>query len=134
MTQPRHLIGWLGLGAVAAFALGAGSAGCASTPSRTTARDQATTAACARYSSCMQIGTGLAYPTMEACEIHWQAYWEDAWPAATCDGKIDAAALDTCLSAIRGTTCTSLLDLLATLGKCSAMNVCTAPANDGGGG
>jgi Family of unknown function (DUF6184) len=132
MTQPRHLIGWLGLGAVAAFAIGASAGGCDSSTSRASARDQATTATCARYSTCMQIGTGLAYPTMEACEIDWQANWEKAWPAADCDGKIDATALDVCLSAIRSTDCANALDFLSTLGKCTKVDICKATSPDGG--
>jgi hypothetical protein len=106
---------------------------CSSGISRESARDQATTATCTRYNACSMFPSA-AYPSMEACEIDWRANWEKAWPASTCEGKIDQAAFELCLNAISSTGC-NLVDLLSTLGKCSAANVCdaTSPADGGGG-
>ena len=108
-------------------------ASCSSSTSRESARSQATTQTCDRFSMCGLIGDGAGktYPTTEACEIAWQANWDGAWPAADCDGKIDQAAFETCLARIRGTTCT-FGDFLLTLGKCGKANVCHASSADGG--
>jgi hypothetical protein len=116
------------------FAL-AGLAGCGSSaPSREAARDQATTVTCDRFASCNLIGSmqGQTYPTIEACQLAWRAEWDKRWLAASCEGKIDSAAYDMCLNAIRGTAC-NIFDFFNTLGKCDAMNVCHA-AGDGGAG
>jgi hypothetical protein len=109
------------------------AASCSSGTSREQARDQATTATCQRYVMCDQIGAGKAYPSEPDCEIQWTAYWDKAWPAADCDGKIDQSAYGVCLNAIGGTSCTNILDLIGTLAKCGKMNVCdTATSPDGG--
>jgi hypothetical protein len=105
-----------------------------SAPTRQEARDQATTTTCDRFRSCNLIGTaqGQSYPTDEACQLAWRSNWENAWPAADCDGKIDNAEYNVCLNAIRGTACNPL-DFLSTLAKCGKQNVCRTPADGGGG-
>lgn len=100
-------------------------------PSRESARAQATSAICQRIDMCGQIGDGKSFPTLDACQLKWQANWDGAWPASACDGKVDAAQFDVCISAIKGTAC-SLADLAVTIGKCSATNVCDAASPDGG--
>jgi len=112
---------------VAALAMLAGCGGGA--PSRESARDQATTATCARFNQCAAFPSA-AYPSEEACELDWRNRWEMLWPAATCDGKIDQAGFQLCMNAISSTACNGL-DLAVTLGKCGAMNVCKAAADGG---
>jgi hypothetical protein len=81
----------------------------------------------------MAIGPGKTYSDIGSCEIDWQANWEKQWPAADCDGKINQAELETCLAAVRSTSCTNILDFFATLGKCNKSTVCSAGgAPDGG--
>jgi hypothetical protein len=77
------------------------------------------------------IGAGKTYPTVDDCQIQWQGTWDGKWPAADCEGKINQDGFDTCMAAIRGTSCT-LGDLLNTLGKCDKMFVCAAGGADGG--
>jgi hypothetical protein len=125
MSLSRKLAGFL---AVTILAV---AAGCSSGTSRESARDQATTLTCQQYVRCMAIGAGKAFPTQSDCELHWQATWDSQWPAATCEGKINQEAFETCLAAIRGTSCT-LGDLLITLGKCGSANVCASASPDGG--
>ena len=55
----------------------------------------------------------------------WTANWEQRWPVATC-GSINQTGLGVCLSAINATDCTSIIDFLATLGKCEDVDVCVA--------
>ena len=124
-SKIRQTIGAAGLAALLALA------GCSSGTSRESARDQATTLTCQQFATCMDIGTGKTYPTQEDCEIQWKANWEQAWPAADCEGKIDQGAFETCLARIRGTTC-NVVDFFATLGVCGKANVCHATNADGG--
>jgi hypothetical protein len=106
-------------------------AGCGGgAPSRESARDQATTATCARFNACAMFPSA-SYPSEEACELDWRNRWEMAWPASTCEGKIDPAAFQFCISAI-GTTACNAADLLITLGKCGAAKVCDGASPDGG--
>ena len=120
---------------LAALAVGVSTCG-GVTDSRETARDKATKATCDRYQACGLIGTdaGDAYVTYDSCSTVWKSNWEQAWPPATC-ASINQSMLNACLSAIGGTTCTSFVDFLATLGKCQAMDICVAPSTtpDGGG-
>jgi hypothetical protein len=120
----RQIIGAAGLAALLA------AAGCSSSTSRESARDQATAATCDRFNMCAAFPS-TSYPSREACEIDWRANWEKAWPAAECEGKIDQGAFETCMAAIRGTAC-NIIDFFSTLGKCSAANVCHATNADGG--
>jgi hypothetical protein len=126
---------WLWLGGLVLFAAAIDAAGCGGgAPSRESARDQATTDTCERFSQCGDIGAGETYPSESNCELQWQDNWDNAWPAAVCEGRIDQAQLTTCLAAIRGTDCASFGDFVTTLAKCDKMHVCDAPADAGGGG
>jgi hypothetical protein len=131
MSHASRIARWLGLGAVSAV-LAAGASCGGGGVSRESARDQATTATCMRFDACGD-NMGKTYPSTMDCELQWQANWDKAWPAASCEGKIDPAALSTCLSAIQGTSCDSVLDFLATLGKCGSGTICHATADAGGG-
>jgi Family of unknown function (DUF6184) len=131
MSNPQNLSRSVLTTAIALVALGCGG----TSTSRESARDQATSLTCATYDRC-QNGFGAppdhAYTSRDSCEVDWRAKWETGWPPAECDGKIDGTQLDTCLSAIRGTDCTSLLDIATTIYvKCSKMKVCGAPADGG---
>jgi hypothetical protein len=133
MSSTSCKLTWLGLTALVAagVSLAVVAPGCGGAPSRESARDQATTHTCARYETCMAIGPGKAFPDDQDCALHWQAQWDSEWPAATCEGKIDQAAFTVCLEAIDSASC-NLGDLLLTLLKCDAMNVCHASADAGG--
>ena len=48
-------------------------------------------------------------------------------------GQINQTSLGVCLSAINATDCTSIIDFLATLGKCEDVDVCVAPSHPDGG-
>jgi hypothetical protein len=128
MSKPRTILAGFRLPLAAAFAL---VAGCSGGTSRESARDQATTLTCQQYVRCMAIGAGKAFPTQEDCQIQWAGTWDNQWPAADCEGKINEGAFQTCLAAIRGTSC-NLGDLLITLGKCGKANVCASASPDGG--
>jgi hypothetical protein len=118
--------------------VGAGGAlacgGVAGNATRVEARDSATQATCDKYNMCGAIGVGKTYETIDSCKTIWQGNWENQWPIATCEGKINQPALNLCLSAIAGTVCTSIADILTTLYvKCSAAMVCPGgtPADGG---
>jgi hypothetical protein len=98
------------------------------TSSQADAANRATTAACDWYQMCGQIGAGLQYQDRNDCEVKVRAYWQQAWPPATCDQKISQSALGVCLDAIHATICGNGLDVLATLGlKCPSSSVCAGP-------
>jgi len=124
----------LGWHRIAIFILGCTGAllarGCGSvTDSRVEARNEATQHTCDQYQACGAIGPGLSYPDQASCTTAWQANWDTAWPAADCQGKIDQAQLHFCLSAIDGTSCTSLLDIADTIYvKCGKATVCDVGA------
>jgi hypothetical protein len=117
--------------AIPITALALALAGCGGTStSRESARDQATTATCLRVEMCQGFGSmaGQTYPSNDACEIDWRSMWDKAWPASTCQGRIDATGLDTCLTRIRSTQCDSLADFLNTrFVVCGPKNVCPTP-------
>jgi hypothetical protein len=122
---------------LAAATLALVTTACDSGTTRQSARAQATSLTCQRYEMCMMIGAGKTYASQEECEIKWQANWEGHWPSAECDGKINQAELETCLAAIRSTSCDNAIDFLTTVfGKCPKEKVCSAgtgPADGGGG-
>jgi|tagenome__1003787_1003787.scaffolds.fasta_scaffold18173014_1 hypothetical protein len=130
-TSKLNLIATLGLAAgLATVASTCGGV----TDSRESARDKATKATCDRYQSCGLIGSdmGDAYATYDSCSTVWKANWEQRWPVATC-ASINQANLGVCLNAIAATECTSVLDFLATLGKCEDVDVCNMPSHPDGG-
>ena len=114
-----------------ALTLGALSCGGVGT-SRETARDQAVTTTCDRVMTCGGIGAGKSYTSYDNCKIMQTSFWEGAWPAAECDGKIDPTNLNVCINAIAATDCMGL-DFLLTLGKCNKMKICGAAATADGG-
>jgi hypothetical protein len=117
---------------LAVLALGALSCGGVGT-SRETARDQATRVSCDWYLSAPCQGIN-PYTSRDMCEIDVRAKWENAWPPADCDGKIDTTQLNICLSAISATDCSSPLDILNTLAnKCPKTKVCGATSSADGG-
>ena len=83
---------------------------------------------------CGVIGPGLEYEDYPSCisEVNGNIDGQ-IWPASQCQ-DIKQDMLDVCISAINGTECGNLIDLLITLGTCSAANVCKGPAADAGGG
>jgi Family of unknown function (DUF6184) len=116
--------------ATIAAVTGRGCGGVADT--RVEARDSATQHTCTRYQACGDLGAGMSYPDFSACTTYWQASWDSQWPVADCQGRIDQGQLAVCLSAIDGTSCTSVLDFLNTMYvKCGKANVCdfVAPAD-----
>jgi hypothetical protein len=118
----------MGLGAALAL-VGARGCGGVSNPTdpRIAARDQAAKATCDKYMACGAIGMNLTYNDYDSCLTIWQGNWEMNWPAATCEGKISQPDLTTCVDAIGGTDCTSLLDIINTLYvKCAPARVCSA--------
>jgi hypothetical protein len=127
MSRSQRIVGGLGLSILFAAAL---AAGCSSSTSRESARDQATSATCDRFNQCAPFPS-TSYPSAESCELDWRSKWDMAWPAADCDGKIDQSAFELCLAAIHSTAC-NVFDFLSTLGKCSKQNVCHVTTADGG--
>ena len=110
-----------------------GARGCGGVKaSRAEARDATATATCDRYQQCKYIGPGLNYETRESCDIFWTSFWESAWPAADCEGRIDEDAYHVCLNRIASTDCTSFGDFLGTLGVCAKQNVCIGVDPDAG--
>jgi hypothetical protein len=100
---------------------------------RIAARDQAAHKTCDKYNSCGAIGMNLTYANYDSCVTVWQGNWENQWPVATCEGKISQPDLSTCIDAIGGTDCTSLVDIINTLYvKCAAARVCSLGASDAG--
>jgi hypothetical protein len=109
------------------FALAVAGCGGVTNP-QIVARDQATTASCDWYQSCNQIGPGLTYETRQSCETQVRAHWDQTWPPASCDSKINQSQLSICLSAIHATQCGNILDIWSTLGvKCTEANICSGP-------
>ena len=98
--------------------------------SRTDARDRATQAWCARFQECEGFGDGRTYTSRDDCEVRQRDFWHSAWPADRCEDSINSEAFDTCLRAISITDCRNGFDVLNTLGKCSAGEVCARPASN----
>ena len=129
MSHEKKIALCLGLVMTAALA----AAGCGSTSSQADARDRATSTTCAWFQMCGKIGHGLTYETADTCQVQVRAKWDDAWPVASCDGKINQSQLDLCLQAISSTICDNGLDELNTLAnKCPAAKICAGAAPDGG--
>jgi hypothetical protein len=113
---------------ILALAVTMTAAACGSNTSQASARDKVTTASCDWQAMCGNIGSGKTYTSRDNCMTQLRAQWDTAWPAAECDGKIDLAQLDICLSAIHATECGNGLDVLNTLAnKCPKAKVCAGP-------
>jgi hypothetical protein len=103
-------------------------ASCGSDHSQASARDAVTEASCDWYMRCGQIGPGLTHATRDSCEVQVRASWDQAWPVAACDGKINLAQLDICLDSIAVTECGNGLDVLNTLlNRCPQARICSGP-------
>jgi hypothetical protein len=88
------------------------------------AREQAAVRSCDFYERCGNIGSGKTYATRDECMTKQRANWVDTWPTDRCDGKLNGANLEVCLSAISATQCDNFIDLLATASKCGRDKVC----------
>ena len=112
------------------LALLIGAAGCGGvTDSRVAARNRASKATCDKAQMCGTIGAGLEYEDYPSCISEMNGNIDgQIWPASQCQ-DIRQDMLDVCISAIDGTQCGNLIDLLITLGTCSAANVCKLPAS-----
>jgi len=127
----KKLIPMLGLAAIVAGVWTCGGGVKPAMDTRESARDKATKAACDRYQVCGLIGADAAsYTSYDSCSIDWRATWEQRWPAATCTA-INQDGLAVCLNAIGATECTSVVDVLLTLAKCEAVDVCKTPDSGG---
>jgi hypothetical protein len=93
-------------------------------PSRTSARDRATAAACSHYQRCGNIGPGDRYTSRDGCDVELRATFERLWPAASCEERISETQLALCLSSIDTAECNDGLDFLRVLDKCQAAKVC----------
>ena len=78
---------------------------------------------CNYYVGCQQVGSGKHYASTDDCLTSERANALSLWPTDTCDGKINAKALDTCLTAIDSTQCNTI-DQVLTLAKCTSNSVC----------
>lgn len=134
MLNTRRICRWLAFVTLATAAVGAAVSGCGSGSSQADARDRATSQSCAWYQMCGQIGTGKTYDTLDSCTIQVRAKWDNAWPAASCDGKINESQLEVCLAAIYSTGCTSVLDIVDTVAvKCAEAKICSGAGSPDGG-
>lgn len=80
---------------------------------------------CDSYARCNEIGAGKKYATRAECDADNQSFWNNRWPAADCDGKINGTSLETCTNAIKGTACDSFIDQINTAyNKCAKSDVC----------
>jgi hypothetical protein len=132
-TGWRSVLALLAIGA-AGFAFGAGY-GCGSvTNDRDAAINAASSDACNRYQACDAIGPSKSYASISDCQTDWKARFTNQWTQADCQGRIDQTMLGVCRSAIMGTSCTNVVDILETfLVKCSAAAVCDLPSDAGRG-
>lgn len=93
------------------------------------ARDLAVEASCDRVQACGEIGVGKNYESRDACDVQLSSTWQNLWPPAECDGRIDNAMLDVCLKSISLAECSNALDLLNIFAnKCAKAKVCSRPA------
>jgi hypothetical protein len=104
----------------------AGTLGCGTSKRQSDAVNSAANSSCDAYSRCNNIGPGQKYATRSDCEIDNKAFWNNQWPSATCDNKINQDKLQFCLNAIAGTSCDNFLDSLnTTYLKCPESDVCS---------
>ena len=95
------------------------------------AREAAAQHSCNWQNKCGDVGAGKTYASLDECLTKQRASWLDAWPTASCDGKINVDKFNACLTAIDNTSCSNGFDQLATfLGKCPRSEVCSV---SGGG-
>jgi Family of unknown function (DUF6184) len=95
------------------------------TNSQPSAAKAAVDATCDRYEACDQIGAGKTYESREACDNQLRDFWNEQWPAARCEGKINGDALDVCTDRIASTDCNSFVDKVRTAyDTCNSDDVC----------
>jgi hypothetical protein len=95
------------------------------TDSQPAAVDAAGENLCDNLDACGNIGEGKTYASRSDCETSRKAFWNDKWPAETCDGHIHGDNLQRCLDAIEEMDCNSLVDELRVLnGACAQEQVC----------
>lgn len=96
------------------------------------ARQAATMATCARYQTCDMIGAGKTYATLDSCQTQIASFWDQTWPPAQCDSKIDPAQLNVCLAAIAVADCAAAgTNLVSLLVNCPEAKVCDYAADGG---
>ena len=119
MSNAVWMLGMLGL-------VGCGSTVAGITGKQADAVNVATTATCDSYDKCGEIASGKKYSTRAECEADNRSFWNDRWPAASCDGKINGDKLEFCETAIQATSCDNFFDQLQTVyGKCAREDVCS---------
>ena len=93
---------------------------------RQAAVSEATNTNCDTYARCEQIGPGKDYPTQQDCLTSRSSFWNDRWPSASCDGKINNAQVQTCLDGLQTISCNSLIDELKVINtQCAQADICS---------
>ena len=106
--------------------VGCGSTVAGITGKQSDAVSSATNATCDAYTNCGEIGAGKKYTNRSDCETDNRAFWNDRWPVASCDGKINGDKLEFCENAIKATSCQNFIDQLQTVySKCAREDVCS---------
>lgn len=83
---------------------------------------------CDAYTRCGEVGAGKSFSTREECVASRAGFWNDKWPAAQCDGKINKDKLQVCRDALKTLACNNLIDELKTLNtQCPQSEVCSGP-------
>jgi len=86
---------------------------------------QAAEANCDNYEACGDIGADKGYATHEDCIAQRSAYWNDRWPAGSCDKRINTTQLSVCLGALQAISCNSFADELKVNNeKCPQSSIC----------
>lgn len=101
-------------------------------PVTTNKQSDAVTAAssdyCDAYTRCGEVGSGKTFTTRQACTSQQESYWNDKWPTAQCDGKINLDKLQICRDGLKTLSCNNLTDELKTVNtKCPQSEICTGP-------
>ncbi len=118
--------GWLWMvGVLGLFGCGASTVADI-TGKQSDAVNAATSSTCDAYERCGEVGTDKDFTTRDSCITDRKAFWNDRWPVADCDDRINGDKLQYCLDAIKATSCDSFIDQLETVyGKCAKSDVCS---------
>lgn len=81
-------------------------------------------ARCDREQRCGNIGADKDFSSMNACEDKIRADWADDLNKYECPKGTVKAALDACLTEIRGEECGRPFQALSRMMKCSASDIC----------
>lgn len=95
------------------------------------AREGGAQRVCQFYARCGEVQPGETYDTFNDCMVDQRASFTRSWPTDRCQGRIDGQNLDVCYRAIENTQCGNVFDIIATLSKCEASDVCTAGSPSG---